>query len=51
LRPSAARSEYDQGWPMVLGQYAELASGPGDHGGERTWWRCSINPEDWYFVK
>jgi uncharacterized protein YciI len=35
--PAAARSEYDQGWPQVLGQYAELAGGPGGDGGEQTW--------------
>ena len=35
--PAAARSEYDQGWAKVLGQYAELASRPGQDGGEQTW--------------
>ena len=35
--PAAARSEYDQGWPAVLGQYAELASGPGGDSAGQTW--------------
>jgi uncharacterized protein YndB with AHSA1/START domain/uncharacterized protein YciI len=35
--PAAARSEYDQGWPAVLGQYAELASDPGGDSGGQTW--------------
>jgi uncharacterized protein YndB with AHSA1/START domain/uncharacterized protein YciI len=35
--PAAARSGYDQGWLKVLGQYADLASRPGEDSGEQTW--------------
>jgi len=35
--PAAARAEYDQGWPTVIGHYAEHAAGPGEDDGAQTW--------------
>ena len=35
--PAAARSEYNQGWPKVLDQYAELASRADQDSDEQTW--------------
>jgi uncharacterized protein YciI len=35
--PAAARSEYTQGWPKILDQYAELASRPDEDSDEQTW--------------
>jgi uncharacterized protein YciI len=37
--PAAARAEYDQGWPVVLGCYQEQAGHGGDaeDGGKQTW--------------
>jgi uncharacterized protein YciI len=35
--PAAARAEYDQGWPAVLGSYVERTSSPGEDDGAQTW--------------
>ncbi|HEV2240595.1 MAG TPA: SRPBCC domain-containing protein [Streptosporangiaceae bacterium] len=34
--PAAARAEYEQGWPLVLGSYRDHAGQRGDHDGD-TW--------------
>lgn len=35
--PAAARAEYDQGWPMVLGRYRAQAGRPDGGDSEQTW--------------
>jgi Activator of Hsp90 ATPase homolog 1-like protein len=35
--PAAARAEYDQGWPAVLGSYVERTASPGEDDGAQTW--------------